>query len=144
MTGILGIDHVAMTVNDLQATCVFYDDLFGAEVVAEHVIDGKVLVRQLALGGAVLSVHQCGNGVALVAKCPTVGAADLCFRWSGSMAELLERLQRKGIAIIDGPSARTTADRLPSHSIFFRDIDGNLIELMTSDHPSAQERTSGS
>jgi catechol 2,3-dioxygenase-like lactoylglutathione lyase family enzyme len=133
MCKILGIDHVAITVADLAATAAFYDDLFGAEIVAEHAVDGVTLVRQLQIGGAVLSIHQAGNGVNLVAKHPTVGAGDICLRCSGPMSRLLELLRQKNINVLEGPTPRRTADRQASHSIFFRDIDGNLIELMVSD-----------
>jgi catechol 2,3-dioxygenase-like lactoylglutathione lyase family enzyme len=133
MCKILGIDHVAVTVSNLAASVNFYDDLFGAEVVAEHVVDGKTLVRQLAIGGAVLSIHQEGNGVSLVAKHPTVGAGDICLRCSGPMSDVLELLRRKNIGVLEGPTPRRTADRQASHSVFFHDIDGNLIELMVTD-----------
>ena len=81
---IAGIDHVAITAADLEATCAFYDRLFGAKAVVDHAPDGRPLARQLLIGGAVLSVHQAGNGLDLVAKAPTVGAGDICFRWSGT------------------------------------------------------------
>ncbi|WP_028221806.1 VOC family protein [Paraburkholderia oxyphila] len=139
MSRILAIDHVAITVADLAASSAFYDDLFGIEVVAEHVIDGQVLVRQLAIGGAVLSIHQKGNGVYLVAQRPTVGAADICLHWNGSVSDMLDLLKEKNIDILEGPVARMTADRQPSQSVFFRDIDGNLLELMAAD----KDRTSG-
>jgi catechol 2,3-dioxygenase-like lactoylglutathione lyase family enzyme len=133
MCKILGIDHVAITVADLEASAAFYDDVFGAETVAEHAMDGKTLVRQLAIGGAVLSIHQQGNGVDLVAGRPVVGAGDICFRCSGEMSGVLELLRRKNIKVLEGPTPRQTADRQASHSVFFRDIDGNLIELMVAD-----------
>ncbi|KAB0643197.1 VOC family protein [Burkholderia latens] len=140
MSRILAIDHVAITVADLAASCAFYDDLFGTEVVAEHVIDGQVLVRQLAIGGAVLSVHQKGNGIELVAGLPTVGAADICLRWNGSVSDMLGVLKEKSVDILEGPVARMTADKRPSQSVFFRDIDGNLLELMAADDARASER----
>jgi hypothetical protein len=42
-------------------------------------------------------------------------------------------LRRHGIEIIAGPVPRRTADGLPSHSIYFRDLDGNLLELTAAD-----------
>ena len=132
MTGIIRIDHVAITADDLVATYTFYNELFGAEVVAEHVVEGKLLVRQIALGGAVLSIHQRGNNVKLVAKRPTPGAADICFRWAGTIGEALELLKSKHIAVLEGPTPRRTADLTPGESIFFRDPDGNLLELMAA------------
>lgn len=133
MPHILGIDHVAITVRDLEATCRFYDRLFGARTHAERAPDGKVLVRQIALGGALLSVHQAGNGVELVARHPTVGSSDICLRWAGGIESAAALLHAHGIAIIEGPVRRRTADGLRSHSVYFRDPDDNLLELMAAD-----------
>jgi catechol 2,3-dioxygenase-like lactoylglutathione lyase family enzyme len=85
MPRVLGVDHVVFAAADLRATCAFYDRLFGARTHLDYAPDGRSLVRQIALGGALLSVHQEGNGLELVARRPTVGGADLCLRWSGSI-----------------------------------------------------------
>ena len=62
MPQVVGVDHIAITVSDLEATCAFYDRLFGARTHLERSAEGKVQVRQIALGGgALLSVHQAGN-----------------------------------------------------------------------------------
>ena len=137
MPHVLGIDHIAFAARDLEETCGFYERLFGTRVHLDYAPDGKSLVRQIALGGALLSIHQAGNGLALVARSPTVGGADICLRWSGSVASAAELLRRHGIAIIDGPSPRRTADGLASHSVYFRDPDGNLLELMAADVDAA-------
>ena len=130
MSKIAGIDHVAITVEDLEATTDYYQGLFGAEVVAEHSVDGHVLVRQLSLGGANLSVHQKGNGVALVAARPTPGSADICFRWRGRIDEVVNHLHAHGVAPLEAPSPRSSASGEATLSVFFRDQSGNLIELM--------------
>jgi len=133
MAPVAGIDHVVINATDLEATCAFYDRLFGITTHAEYAKDGKVLVRQVAIGGAVLSIHQKGNGVELVAKHPTVGGGDICFRWTGDIQSAMDLLNRNGIAIIAGPARRRTADGKPSKSVYFRDIDDNLLELMAAD-----------
>ena len=130
---ILGVDHVAFAAHDLEATCAFYDKLFGARIHLDYAPNGKSLVRQIALGAALLSIHQAGNGLELVARRPAVGGGDICLRWSGSVESAADLLRTHGIAIIDGPSRRRTADGLPALSIYFRDPDGNLLELMTVD-----------
>ena len=130
MPRILGIDHVAFAVHDLEAACGFYDRLFGARVHLDHAPDGRSLVRQIALGGALLRLHQAGNGLELVARHPTVGGADICLRWSGSVESAAALLHDHGIPIVGGPSPRRTAGGLPSLSVYFRDPDGNLLELM--------------
>jgi catechol 2,3-dioxygenase-like lactoylglutathione lyase family enzyme len=133
MEQVRGIDHVAITVTDLESCCEFYRTLFGAHTIAEHASDGKIAVRQIALGDAVLSVHQAGNGWELVARRPTVGAADFCLRWGGPIETAVSLLREHGIAIVEGPAPRRTADGLPSQSVYFRDPDGNLLELMAAD-----------
>jgi catechol 2,3-dioxygenase-like lactoylglutathione lyase family enzyme len=131
---LLGIDHVAITVADVDSTCGFYDRLFGVRVIDDHRIGDRTIVRVIHIGGGVrLSVHQAGNGVDLVAQKPTPGSADICFRWSGTIADAVAFLTSHGIAIVDGPSPRKTADHRPSESVYFRDPDGNLIELMAAD-----------
>jgi hypothetical protein len=47
-------------------------------------------------------------------------------------------LREHGIPIIDGPSRRRTADGLPALSIYFRNPDGNLLELMAADGSAAE------
>jgi catechol 2,3-dioxygenase-like lactoylglutathione lyase family enzyme len=137
MPHILGIDHVAFAAHDLEAACAFYDGLFGARTHFDYAPNGKSLVRQIALGGALLSIHQAGNGLELVARHPAAGGADICLRWSGSIESAAELLRSHGIAIIDGPSRRRTADGLPALSVYFRDPDGNLLELMAADGTTA-------
>jgi len=130
MPRILGIDHVAFAARDLEETCAFDDRLFGARTHFDYRPDGKSLVRQIAIGGALLSIHQAGNGLDLVARHPAVGGADICLRWSGSIETAVALLSGHGIAVVDGPSPRRTADGLPAVSVYFRDPDGNLLELM--------------
>ena len=133
MPHITGIDHVAFAVRDLEATCAFYDRLFGARTHFDYAPEGKSLVRQIGLGEALLSIHQAGNGLELVARHPAVGGADTCLRWTGSIESAAELLRGHGVQIVDGSSRRRTADGLPAHSVYFRDPDGNLLELMAAD-----------
>jgi catechol 2,3-dioxygenase-like lactoylglutathione lyase family enzyme len=131
--GLLGIDHVAITEADVEATWQFYDRLFGTEILNNHMFAGALAVRVFMVGGgARLSVHRLGNGVDLVAARPTPGSADICFRWAGTAETALGHLAAHDIAVVDGASPRRTADGLPAHSVYFRDPDGNLIELMAA------------
>jgi catechol 2,3-dioxygenase-like lactoylglutathione lyase family enzyme len=131
---ITGIDHVVITAADIDATCAFYDRLFGLRVVIDHAPGGKSAVRQAIVGGGttMLSIHQRGNGIDLAAKAPTPGALDLCFRWDGSIDSAVDLLNDHNVAIIEGPSPRTFSDGRPTLSVYFRDPDGNLIELMAA------------
>lgn len=124
------IDHVAITVADMDVTTAFYARLFGAEVLRDH----KPIVRALKLGGGVqLSIHQYGNGVDLVAARPTPGSLDICLRIAAPIGEAVRHLGEHGVEIIDGPSPRTDNQGRPAQSVYFRDPDGNLVELMATD-----------
>ena len=129
---ITGFDHVAITVADVETTTAFYEKLLGAKRGFEYAPDGKVLVRELLLGGAKFNVHQQGNGIDLVAAKPTPGSVDLCFRWDQPIDTVAALLAKHNIPIADGPSPRTFSDGRKSLSIYFRDPDGNLIELMAA------------
>ncbi|TGD87531.1 glyoxalase [Mycolicibacterium sp. CH28] len=133
MLPISGFDHVAITVADLDDACAFYAAVFGAQVILEHAVDGDAVLRQVTLGHAVLSIHQYGNGVHPAAAHPTVGAADICLRCTLSVATLLDKLDSLGVEVVEGPAARRTADGEPSQSVYFRDPDGNLLEMMVTE-----------
>ncbi|VTM94325.1 Uncharacterised protein [Raoultella planticola] len=49
------------------------------------------------------------------------------------MDSAINLLKENNIEIIHGPVPRTTSSHQPAQSIFFRDPDGNLLELMAAD-----------
>jgi hypothetical protein len=51
MPQIVAIGYIAITVSDLEATCTFYDELFGVRTHLEPIAEGKIQVRQIALDG---------------------------------------------------------------------------------------------
>jgi catechol 2,3-dioxygenase-like lactoylglutathione lyase family enzyme len=129
---ITGFDHVAITVADVNATCAFYDKLFGVRIGHDYAPNGKTLVCEVFLGGGdtKFSVHQLGNGVNPVAKTPTPGSVDLCFRWNQPIETAVALLKKHNVAVVEGPSPRAYSDGRKSISVYFFDPDGNLIELM--------------
>ena len=130
---ITGFDHLAMTVSDIDRACAFYSEVLGGEQISEYAPDGAPLIRGVRCGSVKLNLHQFGNGIDLVAQKPTPGSVDVCFRWSGPIETAQAHLAHHGIAIVDGPSKRVSNDGLPAISVYFRDPDGNLLELMTVD-----------
>jgi catechol 2,3-dioxygenase-like lactoylglutathione lyase family enzyme len=135
MPHLLGIDHVAFAATDLEASCAFYDRLFGARIHLDHAPNGQSLVRQDRSGRCIAQRSPSGQWPGLVARHPAVGSAEIYLRWSGSIESAVERLRENGISIIDRPSRRRTADGHRALSIYFRDPAGNLLELMTADDP---------
>lgn len=117
------LDHLVLTVQDIEVTCAFYSQVLGLETISFD--QGR---KALAVGRQKINLHQQGREFEPKAHRPTPGAADLCFITSTPIAEVLDHLQVCGVAVIEGPVERTGA--LGSMmSIYFRDPDLNLIEV---------------
>jgi catechol 2,3-dioxygenase-like lactoylglutathione lyase family enzyme len=85
-----------------------------------------------AIGGQRLNVHGPGTDVgSLVAGEPVrPGTGDLCFEWPGPIEEALEYLRVHEVELEAGPLERTGA-RGRGLSLYFRDPDGSLLELIS-------------
>lgn len=129
---IQGIDHVAITVVDLQRSTSFYCDVLGGHVANEYSMAGKVMIKQIMIGGAMLNVHAWGHGHPLVAARPTPGSADLCLRWNGPIDAAVAFLMSAQVEIVEGPVARDASTGEIGTSVYFRDPDGNLLELLST------------
>ncbi|HEY7266443.1 MAG TPA: VOC family protein [Solirubrobacterales bacterium] len=119
---IRSLDHLVLTVTDIDATVRFYEAL---GMRREDFGDGRVALR---FGEQKLNLHQAGAEVAPHAVQPTPGSADLCFLVSDDLERVAESLERSGISVELGPVPRTGATSALS-SLYVRDPDGNLVEL---------------
>jgi catechol 2,3-dioxygenase-like lactoylglutathione lyase family enzyme len=127
-----GFDHVAITVADVDATVDWYRRVLAAEPLYwDRWLAGTLPVALLQVGASRLSVHPAAAPVAPHAATPTSGSADLCFRFDGPVGEILELLDANGVAVVDGPVARPASNGERGTSVYFRDPDGNLLELLT-------------
>ena len=117
------IDHVVLTVRDIEATCEFYSRVLGLKAVSFG--DGRTA---LSFGNQKFNLHQAGNEFAPRAKHPTPGSADLCLLASTPIDEVIRHLGDCGVDIIEGPVPKTGATG-PLISVYFRDPDDNLIEV---------------
>ena len=119
------IDHVVLTVADPQRTIDFYTRVLGMQTISFG--DGR---QALGFGNQKLNLHQAGQEIDPKAKHPTPGSADLCLITRTPLAFVMQHLTVCGVPIEDGPVARTGALG-PITSVYFRDPDGNLIEVST-------------
>lgn len=117
------IDHVVMTVRDVQATCEFYSRTLGMQTVQFG--EGRVA---LAFGTQKINLHQAGKEFEPRAHLPVPGSVDLCFITSVPIDQVAAHLTGCGVRIIEGP-VRKTGARGPLLSVYFRDLDLNLIEV---------------
>lgn len=119
---ILSLDHLVLTVRDLEATLRFYVGGLGMRHVT---FDGR---HAVAFGDQKINLHRLGHEFEPKACHPTPGSADLCFVTDTPAAQTAERLRALHLAIEAGPVRRTGA-RGPIDSVYVRDPDDNLIEL---------------
>lgn len=117
------IDHFVLTVASIDKTCDFYQRVLGFE---RHSPDAKP--TSLHFGRQKINVHQTDRTFAPKAQRPTPGAADFCLVTLEPLERFVGHLERCGVLIEKGPIARTGAIG-PMISVYFRDPDGNLIEV---------------
>lgn len=121
------LDHLVLTVRDIERTCAFYAGLFGFEVVVFGA--GRTALR---FGRQKFNLHEAGKEFDPKAACPTPGSADLCLITTMPLADVERRLRQAGVPIEEGPVARTGATGA-IRSLYLRDPDGNLVEIATYD-----------
>jgi len=117
------IDHIVLTVKDIDATCAFYTKVLGMRVTTFG--GGR---KALSFGAQKINLHQYGQEFEPKAKKPTPGSADLCFITAVPILEIIKHLSVSGVHILEGPVQRTGAMGAIK-SVYFRDPDGNLIEM---------------
>lgn len=120
---IKSLDHLVLTVADIDASCAFYQRVLGMQVVSFGA--GR---KALAFGTQKINLHQHGHEFEPKAERPTPGSADLCFVAATPLAEVMAHLRKCGVDVLEGPIPRTGA-RGPIMSVYFRDPDRNLIEV---------------
>jgi catechol 2,3-dioxygenase-like lactoylglutathione lyase family enzyme len=117
------LDHLVLTVADIDRTRDFYERVLGMEPVVFG--EGR---HALAFGAQKINLHEAGREFEPKAAAPTPGSADLCFLTDSSVAEVVEHLEANSVEILEGPVRRTGATG-PILSVYFRDPDGNLLEV---------------
>jgi catechol 2,3-dioxygenase-like lactoylglutathione lyase family enzyme len=130
---ILGIDHIVLTVRDIEATVRFYQSVMGMS--KETFGEGRVALK---FGQQKINLHAYGNEFEPKAETPVPGSEDLCFVTETALDDAMAHVRNHGVTIIEGPVARTGAMG-PILSFYFRDPDGNLIEV--ANYPTLDDKS---
>ena len=132
-----GIDHVVVMASDVDRSLDFYKNVLGGEAEFEEAFRmGKIPVLRVRIGKAIINLQRRNEPAYIVADRLESGTVDLCFRWSRSIQEAIDWLKEKNVDVIEGPVPRPAANGVWGQSIYFRDPDGNLLELLTTLEPS--------
>lgn len=120
---IRALDHLVLTVESIDRTAKFYKDVlgFGIETFADN-------RTALTFGNQKINLHEKAKEFEPKAGHAVPGSADLCFLSETDTETAMAHVRNSGINIIEGPVIRTGATG-PIMSFYFRDPDGNLIEV---------------
>jgi catechol 2,3-dioxygenase-like lactoylglutathione lyase family enzyme len=122
------LDHCVVHVSDRRRSNTFYRDVLGAELVGDP--DGVAMYR---FGEQQLNVHGPGLEPDPVARLPVQpGGSDLCFVWPGPIEDAVNHLSARAVGVELGPVRRQGAHG-EGRSVYFRDPDGGLLELISYD-----------
>ena len=117
------LDHLVLTVAEIEATCNFYQHVLNFEV-----IEFGENRKALKFGAQKINLHQTGHEFEPKAAFPTQGSADLCFISETPIEHIIQQLKQLHIDIEQGPIQRTGAMG-SILSVYIRDPDHNLIEI---------------
>lgn len=117
------LDHLVLTVADIDVTVRFYAEVLGMEV--EMFGEGRTALR---FGSSKINLHLAGHEFEPKAHVALPGTADLCLIVDDPIDTVIAELDAHEVEIIEGPVQRAGATG-PIRSVYFRDPDLNLVEL---------------
>lgn len=117
------LDHFVMTTAQPEETIRFYTEVLG--MTLEHFGEGR---RALKFGKQKINIHVKGREYEPKANAPGTGTLDFCFIASVPLDEVIARVNKHNVKIIEGPVYKTGAMG-PIRSVYMRDPDLNLVEI---------------
>ncbi len=123
MFNVTHIDHLVLTVKNINVSVDFY-----VHVLGMHTIQFGEDRSALQFGQQKINLHEVGNEFEPKAQNATPGSADLCLITDTKLAQAIEHVQNRKIEIIEGPVERTGATG-KLLSFYIHDPDFNLIAI---------------
>lgn len=124
---VASLDHLVLTVKDLDASVGFYEKFLGMKHTS--FTSGGVERHALKFGSQKINLHISGKEFEPKADKVQPGSADLCFLVQDEVDQVLERLKSEGVHVLeDSKVVDRTGARGKLRSVYIRDPDGNLIE----------------
>ena len=121
------IDHIVLTVANIEATTQFYERALGFQREFFHGPGGAPRYA-LKFGSQKINLQDRDTQTPTKAQQPTFGAGDFCLLAAVPLDEVIAHLKAANVAIEAGPVPRRGAVGA-LRSIYFRDPDGNLVEV---------------
>ena len=123
------IDHVVITVKDLNKTIDFYTNILGMKLEKfSSSLKNNQIRYAVSFGTQKINIHEEKKPLKPNALNPSSGSMDICFISQNKINDWIHHLKKKRINIEIGPE-RKTGTLGPILSIYIRDPDYNLIEI---------------
>jgi len=120
------VDHIVLTTRDKDACIRFYTEVLGMKLEKFRTPTEERLALQF--GAQKINLHEWGREFTPRAHVAVPGSLDLCFIASTSLEDVIQKLQKNNVPILEGPVAKTGA-KGPIRSVYVRDPDLNLVEI---------------
>lgn len=121
------IDHIVLTVTDIEATTQWYEQVLGFEPEFFQGPEGQPRYA-LRFGQLKINLQDKNTETPTKAKVPTIGSGDFCLIAAIPLDDFITHLQKHDVPIDVGPVARRGALG-PIRSVYLRDPDQNLVEV---------------
>jgi catechol 2,3-dioxygenase-like lactoylglutathione lyase family enzyme len=143
--GVTTLDHVSVTVSDLERSVAFYRDVLGLDEVERHRLEGETISTMAGKQGVVLEVvrlaaprtpgvlldlqqYLAPPGSVSNAELGDVGHSHICFG-VGDMEMACRELRQCGADFVSNP-VEFDLDSGVLRVVFLNDPDGNVLELV--------------
>lgn len=125
---IINLDHIVLTVKNLNLSIKFYNQIIGLPIIHEQTNSN---FASLKCGKSLLRLRKVENNVnAIVASKLAVGVYDFCLETNASVKSIISNYNKHNIPIELGPITKHGAKGKMT-SIYVRDPDNNLVEVST-------------
>ena len=120
------VDHIVLTTRDKDACIRFYTEVLGMKLEKFSTPTEERLA--LKFGAQKINLHEWGREFTPRAHVAVPGSLDLCFIASTPLEDVIQKLKKNNVPILEGPVAKTGA-KGPIRSVYVRDPDLNLVEI---------------
>src|SRR5258706_8704236 len=141
------LDHISVTVSDMERSLAFYRDLLGLKEVERHLLEGETISKMAGKSGVVMQVVRLAapetpnilldlqqylspQGKMSTAKLGDVAHSHFCFGVPDVWGAYRD-LKAKGIEFVSEPVSFDLGWGTV-HVVFMKDPDGFIIELVQS------------
>jgi catechol 2,3-dioxygenase-like lactoylglutathione lyase family enzyme len=153
-TSVTVLDHISVTVSDMDRSLAFYRDLLGLKEVERHRLEGETISRMAGKPGVVMEVVRLApqdsagplldlqqylepEGKVSNAMLGDVGHAHFCFGVP-NLKEAYRELSARGVEFVSSPVQFDLGWGILD-VVFLKDPDGFVLELVGVPEPKSPE-----